>query len=113
MTTRELLESLEKQLDSITSAISIIKQMENENSRVYKRAAIINHVRGLKRGPYKRKQKKYAPGTHWMQKPENRERVIAVAKAKWAKRKKKGWTAARHAKFSATMRAKKAKAKEK
>lgn len=91
MTTRKLLENLEKRLEEITAAISLIKQIDTEDSRVYKRTAIINHVKGL-RGPYKKKNwrdRKYKPGTHWMQKPENKARVIAMAKKRAALRKQK------------------------
>ena len=86
MTTRKLLEELRNQLNAITAAISLIEQIENSESRASKAANILNHLKGRTKHTVRITKKQYSPkgkkynGTHWMQQPENKDRVRAMVK---------------------------------
>jgi len=87
MTTQKLLEELRKQLDSVRSAIELIEQFESSQHRKVKRDAILATI-SKPRHQYDVKRKmpialKSYNGTHWMQKPENRAKMMRmVAKMK-------------------------------
>lgn len=84
MLTEKLLETLRSERESLDAAITII---ENRLQRSAVRKKI---VRAVKHGKKKRgvKNGHSYKGKHWMQLPENRERVIAMAKKRAALRKK-------------------------
>lgn len=84
MNIHQLLENLHQRRQSIDLAIHEIEsQLANERIKT-KRISILQTIKREKRENKPRigKQKgfKYKPGTHWMQKPENRARVVAIAR---------------------------------
>ena len=80
MTIPKLLESLQAKRNALDSAIQEILLASQHHTTRTKAKAIMKSVR--------KKYKPYKPGTHWMQKPENRAKVIAMAKARAKKRLK-------------------------
>lgn len=96
MTIEKLLENLRSQLNSISSAIHAIEQVMHNEHHSVKRARIISSIQREKKRRYDRKRgipiapKKYH-GTHWMQQPKNRAKVLKmVRKMKLANRRKHG-----------------------
>lgn len=88
MNIHKLLESLEAKRTRLDAAISEIRQaLANTHTR-QKSSEILETIKPLKRKYSKRmttakpekKGFRYKPGTHWMQKPENRARVQALAR---------------------------------
>lgn len=83
MTIEKLLEKLEAKRDALNAAISEIRQYQVHTSTRDRAVRVMESIKaGVKIGH------KYKTGTHWMQKPENRARVIAMAKARAKKRVK-------------------------
>lgn len=83
MTIQQLLERLQAKRLAIEMAIQEIQIYQDTRTIRTKAKAIISSVRKRK------KYKPYKPGTHWMQKPENRARVIAMAKDRAKKKRQK------------------------
>jgi hypothetical protein len=81
MTIERLLENLKNQLNSISSAIHAIEEIQRNEQHSVKRARIISSIRREK------KKKQYIPiapksynGKHWMQLPENRKKMLTQVK---------------------------------
>jgi hypothetical protein len=84
MNIHQLLENLHQKRRSIDLAIHEIEsQLANERIKT-KRISILQTIKREKRqNKPKASNKKgyvYDPGTHWMQKPENKARVAALAR---------------------------------
>lgn len=82
MTIQQLLEKLTLKRDALDAAISEILNAQSASSVRQKSKAIL---KSIKRKKYKYTKKK----PHWMQLPENRAKVIQMAKDRAKKRREK------------------------
>lgn len=80
MTIQQLLEKLTLKRDALDAAISEILNAQSASTVRRKATAIIKSAKGFK---YTRKK------PHWMQLPENRAKVIQMAKDRAKKRREK------------------------
>ena len=89
-----LLEKMHQKRNAIELAISEIESYLQSTRTKSKSREILDTIKPLKR-KYIRREKlpnkrgfKYKKGTHWMQRPENRAKVIQMAKERAKKRQK-------------------------
>lgn len=93
MTIEKCLEKLRNQLSSLSNAIHYIEQIQHDEHHTVKRAKIISSIKKERKSYDKKRRIPIAPksynGKHWMQRPENRAKVMKmVRKMKRANRAK-------------------------
>ena len=84
MTIEKLLENLRNQLNSISSAIHAIEEVQRNEHLSVKHARIISSIKKERRVHRKKPYIPIAPksynGKHWMQLPENRKKMLTQVK---------------------------------
>ncbi len=87
MTTEKLLEKLRNQLESLSTTIHVIEQVQAGELHEVKRKSIISSV---KRSHHKKitppKPKRNYHGNHWTQTPEGRKKLARNSRRMWRKR---------------------------
>lgn len=82
MTIQQLLEKLQAKRNALDSAIAEIIAFQGTSTIRTKAKAILQSIK-----PRKKQYRYTKKRPHWMQRPENKAKVIAMAKARAAKRK--------------------------